>query len=172
MRTPDEECPDNLLPDGETCPRCGGPRAPSGIDGGSWVHFPRRPKMQPPDAAPAPAPSETDVEALLRNAISSANALRLAVHSATGSRATIHPARAGQAADVLDRLAAALHHERDQRTALEEAHDRAYDMLGLHISMPGGPSLAAIYAVLNTPDAVERQKARQLRQCAARRSDA
>lgn len=35
------ECPDALLPDGDVCPRCGGPRAPSGVDGGSWVHFPR-----------------------------------------------------------------------------------------------------------------------------------
>lgn len=34
-------CPDALLPDGPTCPRCGGPRGPSGVDGGSWVHFPR-----------------------------------------------------------------------------------------------------------------------------------
>lgn len=39
----EHECPDALLPDGETCPRCGGPRAPSGIGGGSWVHFPRQP---------------------------------------------------------------------------------------------------------------------------------
>lgn len=33
------ECPNGLLPDGPTCPRCGGKRAPSGVDGGSWVHF-------------------------------------------------------------------------------------------------------------------------------------
>jgi hypothetical protein len=32
-------CPDAQLPDGETCPRCGGNRAPSGVGGGSWVHF-------------------------------------------------------------------------------------------------------------------------------------
>jgi hypothetical protein len=32
-------CPDGLSPEGETCPRCGGHRAPSGIDGGTWVHF-------------------------------------------------------------------------------------------------------------------------------------
>ncbi len=31
-------CPDGLLPDGESCPRCGGPRAPSGVGGGTWVH--------------------------------------------------------------------------------------------------------------------------------------
>lgn len=31
-------CPDALLPDGEICPRCGKLRAPSGVDGGSWVH--------------------------------------------------------------------------------------------------------------------------------------
>ena len=37
-----EECPDALTPDGDICPRCGGPRAPSGVDGGSWVHFPRK----------------------------------------------------------------------------------------------------------------------------------
>jgi hypothetical protein len=37
------KCPDGLLPDGETCPRCGGNRGPSGIDGGTWVHFPRSP---------------------------------------------------------------------------------------------------------------------------------
>lgn len=33
-------CPDALLPYGPVCPRCGGPRAPSGVGGGSWVHFP------------------------------------------------------------------------------------------------------------------------------------
>lgn len=36
-----ERCPDALLPDGPTCPRCGGNRAPSGVDGGSWVHYER-----------------------------------------------------------------------------------------------------------------------------------
>lgn len=35
----DAPCPDGLLPDGEICPRCGGKRGPSGIDGGSWVHI-------------------------------------------------------------------------------------------------------------------------------------
>lgn len=44
-----EGCPEGLLPDGERCPRCGGPRAPSGIGGGTWVHFPR----PAPAAAPA-----------------------------------------------------------------------------------------------------------------------
>ncbi len=34
-----EKCPDALLPDGDICPRCGGPRGPSGVDGGSWVHI-------------------------------------------------------------------------------------------------------------------------------------
>lgn len=33
-------CADGALPDGETCPQCGAPRAPSGIGGGTWVHFP------------------------------------------------------------------------------------------------------------------------------------
>jgi len=33
-----ESCPDGLTPDGEVCPRCGKTRAPSGVDGGSWVH--------------------------------------------------------------------------------------------------------------------------------------
>ncbi len=33
------ECPNNLLPDGPVCPKCGGRRGPSGIDGGSWVHY-------------------------------------------------------------------------------------------------------------------------------------
>jgi hypothetical protein len=32
-------CPDALLPDGPTCPRCGRKRGPSGADGGSWVHI-------------------------------------------------------------------------------------------------------------------------------------
>lgn len=32
-------CPDNLTPDGQTCPRCGQPRGPSGVGGGSWVHL-------------------------------------------------------------------------------------------------------------------------------------
>lgn len=36
-----ERCPDALLPDGPVCPRCGGNRAPSGVDGGSWVHHER-----------------------------------------------------------------------------------------------------------------------------------
>jgi len=35
-----DKCPEGLLPDGEICPRCGRSRAPSGIDGGTWVHFP------------------------------------------------------------------------------------------------------------------------------------
>lgn len=33
------DCPNALLPDGPVCPRCGGRRGPSGVDGGSWVHF-------------------------------------------------------------------------------------------------------------------------------------
>lgn len=37
----DNECPNNILPDGPVCPRCGEERAPSGADGGSWVHFPK-----------------------------------------------------------------------------------------------------------------------------------
>jgi len=32
-------CPDDLLPDGAICPRCGGLREPSGVNGGSWVHY-------------------------------------------------------------------------------------------------------------------------------------
>jgi hypothetical protein len=36
----DPRCENGLLPDGPTCPRCGKPRAPSGVDGGSWVHLP------------------------------------------------------------------------------------------------------------------------------------
>ena len=31
-----------ILPDGETCPQCGWTRGASGIDGGSWVHWPRK----------------------------------------------------------------------------------------------------------------------------------
>jgi len=34
-----DRCPDGLLPDGPVCPRCGGHRGPSGIDGGTWVHY-------------------------------------------------------------------------------------------------------------------------------------
>lgn len=34
-----EQCPDGLTPDGEICPRCGGRRGPSGVDGGTWVHY-------------------------------------------------------------------------------------------------------------------------------------
>lgn len=33
------DCPDGLTPDGPICPKCGGRRGPSGIDGGTWVHF-------------------------------------------------------------------------------------------------------------------------------------
>lgn len=36
---PETKCPDGLLPDGENCPRCGERRGPSGVDGGSWVHY-------------------------------------------------------------------------------------------------------------------------------------
>jgi hypothetical protein len=43
-------CPDALLPDGPVCPRCGKPRAASGINGGSWVHFPG--STEQPGAAP------------------------------------------------------------------------------------------------------------------------
>lgn len=32
-------CPDGLSPDGAVCPRCGKRRGPSGIDGGTWVHY-------------------------------------------------------------------------------------------------------------------------------------
>ena len=41
-------CPDGLLPDGETCPRCGQKRAPSGVNWGTWVHV----------RVPAPAPKD------------------------------------------------------------------------------------------------------------------
>ncbi len=34
-----DSCPDGLLPDGPICPRCGKNRAPSGIGGGTWVHW-------------------------------------------------------------------------------------------------------------------------------------
>jgi hypothetical protein len=54
----DEPCYDALLPDGPKCPRCGGPRAPSGVDGGSWVHFHR-----PAPAAAGPT-LEEDVAAV------------------------------------------------------------------------------------------------------------
>lgn len=40
------KCPDELLPDGPTCPRCGGPRGASGAGSGgfgSWVHISTRP---------------------------------------------------------------------------------------------------------------------------------
>ena len=37
--TPEAPCPNALLPDGPVCPRCGGRRGPSGVDGGSWVHY-------------------------------------------------------------------------------------------------------------------------------------
>lgn len=36
-----DRCPNALLPDGPICPACGGERAPSGCDGGSWVHLGR-----------------------------------------------------------------------------------------------------------------------------------
>lgn len=32
-------CKNGLLPDGPICPKCGKQRAPSGVDGGSWVHY-------------------------------------------------------------------------------------------------------------------------------------
>lgn len=37
-----EPCENGLLPDGPRCPRCGGPRGVSGVDGGSWVHYPSK----------------------------------------------------------------------------------------------------------------------------------
>lgn len=37
--TGENDCPDGLLPDGNICPRCGKRRGPSGIAGGTWVHF-------------------------------------------------------------------------------------------------------------------------------------
>lgn len=37
---PTLNCEDGQLPDGPVCPSCHGPRAPSGIGGGTWVHFP------------------------------------------------------------------------------------------------------------------------------------
>lgn len=47
-------CVNGLLPDGPICPRCGGPRAPSGAMGGMWVHFPGV------AARPEPAPQRND----------------------------------------------------------------------------------------------------------------
>jgi len=38
LTLPTTKCEDGLTPDGPVCPRCGGPRGPSGVDGGSWVH--------------------------------------------------------------------------------------------------------------------------------------
>jgi hypothetical protein len=38
--TSNTKCPDGELPDGPVCPKCGEPRLPSGVDGGTWVHFP------------------------------------------------------------------------------------------------------------------------------------
>lgn len=35
---PTHDCADGQLPDGPVCPACGKERAPSGVDGGSWVH--------------------------------------------------------------------------------------------------------------------------------------
>lgn len=37
-----QKCKDGQLPDGPVCPSCGGERAPSGIDGGSWVHYTKK----------------------------------------------------------------------------------------------------------------------------------
>ncbi len=51
-----EPCPNGLTPDGPTCPRCGGYRGPSGVDGGSWVHCKR-----PEPATPQPAVSTEDI---------------------------------------------------------------------------------------------------------------
>lgn len=38
-RQPPARCPDGVLPDGPVCPRCGGRRGPSGVGGGTWVHY-------------------------------------------------------------------------------------------------------------------------------------
>lgn len=46
-----EACPDGLLPDGPKCPRCGGNRAPSGVGGGTWVHFDPGQQKQPAPAS-------------------------------------------------------------------------------------------------------------------------
>lgn len=45
-------CPNALLPDGPVCPRCGKDRAPSGIDGGSWVHTAPAPRSGDGDPTP------------------------------------------------------------------------------------------------------------------------
>ena len=34
-----EKCPDNLLPAGNVCPRCGKRRSLSRVVGGDWRHF-------------------------------------------------------------------------------------------------------------------------------------
>lgn len=57
MPPTEPECPNALLPDGPICPRCGGPRAPSGVDGGSWVHFPRCPTQPAPPMPTDPSPA-------------------------------------------------------------------------------------------------------------------
>jgi hypothetical protein len=38
---PESKCP-NEHPEGTICPTCGGECAPSGIDGGSWVHLQKK----------------------------------------------------------------------------------------------------------------------------------
>lgn len=60
----EQQCPDGLTPDGPTCPRCGGHRGPSGIDGGTWVHCP---KAAIPAAPVRPPSAETLVRDLLWN---------------------------------------------------------------------------------------------------------
>lgn len=55
-----EACPDGLLPDGIECPRCHGKRAPSGIDGGTWVHIGERSDTAP-ERDPRNAPQVGDV---------------------------------------------------------------------------------------------------------------
>ena len=40
---PETKCEDGLISDGDICPRCGGPRAPSGVGGGTWVHVSTKP---------------------------------------------------------------------------------------------------------------------------------
>lgn len=56
-------CPDGLTPDGDTCPRCDGKRAPSGIDGGTWVHVHR--ERDPESASLALSTLRREVLALI-----------------------------------------------------------------------------------------------------------
>jgi hypothetical protein len=110
---PLSDCPDALLPDGPVCPRCGGHRGPSGIDGGSWVHCPAPTNNPPPQDTIDVLAERTD--ALIANARRWAKERPKILDRDT----------AVAAKDFVDQLVTEKQHAETTRKTLNQPHDVA-----------------------------------------------